>query len=298
MKFLIFILSISFISGKLLVTKEYTEYLKKTVDWEVVDYEQNIFKGWTDEDAKMLLGAVEPTKNSIYIPPIEVKNNLPSSISWQNGPCNHPVRNQGGCGSCWAFGLDGMLSDRCCLNGFDYGWLSPQELVSCDKGNGGCGGGWPGNALNYVVQNRGLLRDQCFPYVGQNVPCPYKCVNGWDWKASHVCFCTNPKSCQSAEALKMCLNSGPVEVVFGVCESFFSYKSGVYKCDCNGKYVGLHAVTAVGYYFSPEWHFIVRNSWGADWGDAGHFKMAQNSCGIDGSGWSNSNVMCERVGRN
>jgi len=297
MKALIFSLLVLSISCEFLVTKEYTEYLKKHVSWEVEDYETNIFKGWSLEEAKHFLGAVEPSPSDKHysIPSFELKTPLPSEISWRGSSCSHPVRDQGGCGSCWAFGMDGMLSDRCCMYASDHGALSTQELVSCDRRDGGCGGGWPMNALQYVIENKGLIHDACFPYAGQNVPCPNKCADGKDWKTSHVCQCVSPQTCQGEVLLKGCLMTGPVEVVFGVCQSFFSYRSGIYHCDCDKKYVGWHAVAAVGYGFSPECHYVVRNSWSANWGDQGYFKMGCTECAMDGHDFSDSNVMCFRV---
>ena len=92
--------------------------------------------------------------------------------------------------------------------------------------------------------------------------------------------------------MKKCLGSGPVVVTFEVCSSFFSYRSGIYKCDCaNG---GLHSVTATGYAETPECHWIVRNSWGSVWGDHGYFKIACKTCGMEGK-YPNGNAICENV---
>ena len=294
MKSLIFALFVAGICGELLITKEYNEYLKSHVSWEVVDYEDSVFRGWTREEGLRLLGTVPlPTETSL--PLFEVTTPSPSALNWAGADCIHAVRDQGGCGSCWAFGLAGMISDRCCLGGHDNGWLSPQELVSCDKGSYGCGGGWPYIALQYVVSAGGLVPDACFPYKAQNAPCPTKCVDGKDWQESHVCACKGPKKCLGVEVMKGCLKTGPIEVTFGVCSSFFQYKNGIYKCDCGTNYAGLHAVTAVGYDDKPECHWIVRNSWGTAWGDKGFFKMACESCGMNGA-WDNGNISCDTVG--
>jgi len=275
---------------KMLITKEYTDYLKKHVSWEVVDYEDNVFRGWTVEDGKQLLGTVLPA-NDVPLPLYENDSPNPSTLIWK-GDCIHPVRNQGNCGSCWTFGTTGMLSDRCCMNSKDHGWLAPQELVSCDIRNDGCQGGWPAWALQYVIDNKGMVHEDCFKYTHLNQPCPKKCDDGKDWVQSHVCNCRGLKQCLGVDGLKGCLKSGPVAVTFEVCSSFFGYRSGIYKCDCvNG---GLHSVTAVGFADTPECHWIVRNSWGETWGDNGYFKMACKSCGMDGK-YPNGNVICENV---
>ena len=294
MKFIaIALVIISVYAEEMHETKEYTDYLKKHVDWEVMEYEENVFRGLTVEEGKMLLGAVLPDESE-YIPPIEIIPNMPSSLSWKGANCDHGVRNQGNCGSCWAFATTGMLSDRCCLGGKDHGWLAPQELVSCDKKSHGCNGGWCTYALDYVKSVKGLVPESCYSYRAANVPCPTKCADGKAWAAAHVCNCPSYKTCASVSGIQSCLHGGPVTVAFGVCNSFFSYKSGIYKCDCGGKYAGLHAVLAVGYNTSPQAHWHVRNSWGTGWGIQGYFDIGVNECGISGS-YPNGNVACDKV---
>ena len=277
---------------ELLVTKAYTDYLKKHVDWEVVDYEENIFRGWTISEAKQFLGTVIPASDT-PLPVYESSTPPPSSIVWQ-GDCIHAVRNQGSCGSCWTFATAGMLSDRCCLHSTDHGWLAPQELVSCDIKDDGCSGGWPAWALLYIIEKKGLVPEDCFPYLGEGTVCPTKCKNGADWASAHVCNCHGLKQCLGVENLKKCLTSGTVAVTFEVCSSFFSYRSGIYKCECTDGGMGLHSVAAIGYAETPECHWIVRNSWATYWGDKGYFKIACKSCGMDGK-YPNGNVMCEKV---
>ena len=277
----------------MLVTRDYTEYLKKHVSWEVVDYEDNVFRGWTVEEAKKLLGA--KFEDAPHYPLLAPMTNLPASVNWQGASCDHEVRNQGNCGSCWAFATTGMLTDRCCLHGKDHGWLAPQELVSCDTTSEGCNGGWCTWALDYVKTAKGLVHEACFPYKASDLPCPTKCADGKDWASSHVCDCVGGyKICSSVEAIKTGLQSGPVTLGFGVCRSFFNYKNGVYKCDCSGSYVGLHAVLGVGYSDTPVCNYNVKNSWGAAWGNKGFFQIQCDQCGMSGT-YPNGNVMCEKV---
>jgi len=292
MKGFIFALLIACISCEMLVTKEYTDYLKKHVTWQVQEYESNIFRGWTVEEASLFLGATLPDTVE-YIPPLEVKENLPSSVNWAGASCDHGVRNQGQCGSCWAFAVTGMLSDRCCLQGHDHGWLAPQELVSCDKKSHGCSGGWCTWALDYVQSVKGLVVEACFPYRASNLPCPTKCADG---KAmEHFCNCAGGyKIVASVAAIKTALQTGPVSLAFEVCRSFMSYTSGIYVCDCGSNILGLHAVLGVGYSDTPKPNYHVRNSWGTGWGMAGYFDIDVNTCGISGK-YPNGNVVCEKV---
>ncbi len=275
-----------------IVTKEYTEYLKQAVSWEVVDYEDNIFRGWTTEEARTLLGlSLDSLPQDL--PQHVASDNLPASLSWKS-VCDHGPQNQANCGSCWAFGTVGMISSRCCLHSEDHGWLSPQELVSCDNLNYGCNGGSPHNALIYVVEAGGLVPESCFPYKAVKTHCPTACADGKDWEDSHQCSCHGITECKGVKNMRSCLQTGPITVGYGVCKSFFDYKSGIYACDCKGQYEGYHAVLLQGYADTPKCHWIVRNSWGPAWGDHGYFKIECTSCGIDGE-LSGANVMCNKV---
>ncbi len=279
---------------EMLVTKEYTDYLKKHVSWEVVEYEDNIFRGFTVDEASMFYGAVMPENDGSYVPSVAVKENLPSSVSWMGASCNHEVRAQGDCGSCWAFATVGMLSDLCCMQGSDHGWLSVQELVSCDRIDLGCRGGWPSTALNYIVKNNGLVPETCFPYRGISLACPSKCVNGKEWAASHTCTCEGGyKTCNSIAGMKSALQTGPIVAALDVCRSLHSYKSGVYMCDCS-RYEGLHTVEIMGYSYTPVCNFIAKNSWGSAWGVNGYISIGCDQCGINGK-YPQGNVMCEKV---
>lgn len=278
--------------SELAVTKEYTEYLKKTASWEVMNYEENIFRGWTTDEVQGLLG-LKPELMETNLPEHIPTGPIPSSLNWKS-TCDHGPQNQANCGSCWAFGTVGMLSSRCCLHTEDKGWLSPQELVSCDRRNNGCNGGSPHLALLYFMENKGAVPDPCFPYKAAKTPCPNKCVDGSPFKEQHVCECHGITECKTIMSMKSCLQTGPITVGFAVCQSFLTYKSGIYKCDCD-KYLGYHAVLLMGYSDHPECHWIIRNSWGASWGEQGYFKMACNTCKVDGH-LGGANVMCNKVG--
>ena len=278
------ILVLALISGifcsEMLVTREYTEQLKRTATWEVQDYENNVFRGWTVEEAKTLLG-LKSLEMDESIPEFEPNLVAPAEIDWSRANCDHGPQNQGQCGSCWAFAATGMLSDRCCLGGHDHGWLSPQELVSCDKRDSGCNGGYLDRPIDYIISAGGLVPDACFPYKASNLPCPSKCADGKDWKSSHVCKCEGKASCSGTSGIKGCLAGGPVTIGFMVCKSFMSYKTGIYKCDCTS-YLGGHAVLVMGHSDTPECHYTVKNSWGPAWGDKGYFKIACTTCQLQG----------------
>lgn len=280
MKFLILsLLVLSCFAEEMAVTKAYTDYLKRHVSWEVVDYESNVFKGWTLEEVRSVLGdnLVELEGLELDDSPVPTKY-MPETLDWtERGDCIHEIRNQASCGSCWAFSVASVVSDRCCLNGKDYGWLAPQELVSCDKSNSGCNGGDRTAAMNYVAAN-GLVHDACYPYKAEVTVCTKTCADGKDWASSHVCKCKNVRLCTGAANMISCLATGPVAVGMAVYRDFLTYKSGVYKWDRKSSLAGYHAIRLVGY-GADYWKCA--NSWGASWGMQGYFNIGKGECNIE-----------------
>lgn len=274
----------------LVVTRDYVDYLRKRVNWTVEDYENNVFRGWTIGEAKTLLGYLGIDSTFEDVPEITYKYSLPAGINWAGSNCDHDVKNQGSCGACWAFAVANMLSDRCCLEAKEQGWLSVQELISCDNESFGCYGGSLGAPVRYVQRTGGLVHDDCYPYAKKKEDCPNKCRDGKDWKGSHVCNCTEVAKCSKTAGIKKCLTSGPTPIGFSVCQSFMSYSNGTYSCDCD-EYIGKHATLAMGYSDKPECHYHVKNSWGTSWGMDGYFNMACETCEISGG------QVCTKIGK-
>jgi len=201
--------------------------------------------------------------------------------------CIHPVRDQGHCGSCWAFGLSEALSDRFCIGGQDV-ILSPQYLVSCDKTDMACQGGYLDRSWAFAT-NTGLCTDDCLPYAsgGGYVPsCPAKCHDGTAmklYKAKNVRGVAGVSTMQD-----QMYNHGPIEGAFKVYQDFMSYKSGVYQ-HRTGSLLGGHAIKCFGWGVAngtPYW--ICQNSWNTGWGDHGYFKIlrGKDECSIESWGWA------------
>jgi hypothetical protein len=148
--------------------------------------------------------------------------------------------------------------------------LSEQTLISCG-GSGNCSGGYVNYAADFIT-NTGLPKESCYPYTAANGTCSKACsgwtnsdyrITGWHWVAT-----TNP----TAAALKAAVNTyGPIVTTMNVYNDFFYYTGGVYKFTSGG-YAGGHAVVIVGYDDAGQ-YFIVKNSWGAFWGEKGFFRI-------------------------
>jgi len=158
-------------------------------------------------------------------------------------------------------------------------------MVSCDKSDIGCNGGYLDRSWNYL-KNTGIVPDTCYPYTsgsGQTGQCkvqPHgKCTDGVTDATKYRV--SSWKQYRSSEEVKADIfNNGPVETGFLVYDDFMSYRGGVYRKTSN--YLrGGHAVKVVGWGVeatSNTEFWVVANSWGTRWGEEGHFRIAMNHC--------------------
>jgi len=204
---------------------------------------------------------------------------LPTHFDWrqQNGyNWMTTVKNQGGCGSCVAFGAVGALEGQLKIQANNPSWnidLSEQHLFSC--GGGKCSIGWYlGSALNYL-QQYGTPDEACSLYRATDAACSSSCS---DWQSRAYKIASWNWVGTTPEAIQTALQSGPLLARFDVYSDFFSYRSGVYH-HTSGSYVGGHAIAIVGY-DSVERYWIVKNSWGASWGESGYFRIGFGEVGI------------------
>ncbi len=215
--------------------------------------------------------------------PLHVPDEFNGYKKW--GKCAHPIRNQGHCGSCWAFGASEVLSDRFCLqHGVDV-VLSPQDLVSCDTTDFGCQGGMVTSAWTYMM-NTGVVSDTCMPYTsggGSAYSCPSACTGSGDWVKYHAASVVRVPQDVTAIQSEVMMN-GPVEVTFIVYEDFAHYVSGVYR-HISGHQMGYHAVKLMGWGTSPagDPYWLLANSWSTSWGEEGQFRILRgtNECNIE-----------------
>lgn len=231
-------------------------------------------------DEKMRrVGLIKPThtegRGVLSRAEIEPVVGLPASLDWRNNGGNFVsgVRNQGSCGSCWAFATTAALESSLLRAGVPAGGLdlSEQVLVSCG-GSGSCNGGYISYASDYI-RNTGLPNEGCYPYGGTDGTCTAKCadwqsqvkkISGWSWVTT---------TSTSVDTLKNALyTQGPLVTTMDVYSDFYYYTSGVYT-HTSGSLLGGHAVLLVGYDDAGQ-YFIVKNSWGSGWGESGYFKIA------------------------
>jgi cathepsin B len=269
----------------MLITKDFINQLKETVPWEVVEYEDNIFKDWTLEDARRFFSAridKPKTNHATFISNVKLPDNFdPRKEKFSK--CIHPILNQGHCGSCWAHGSSEVLSDRFCINGKDV-ILSPQDLTSCDRYDNGCNGGGLEEPFRWMT-NFGIVTATCFPYVsgdGHVPPCPSKCVNTEAF-TKYKCAPGTIVSIDDNTAQKQEMyDHGPMDTGFYVYEDFMNYKGGIYVHK-TGKMLGGHAVKVMGWGVEGGVkYWICANSWGAAWGESGFFRIKLGECDIDG----------------
>ena len=233
----------------------------------------------SDELVKLYTGLIfkEPsTEGKITVEPTE---DVPIALDWRSKGAVTEVKNQGDCASCYAFSAIGSVESQYFLNTGKLVSLSEQQIIACDREfNYGCYGGGIDKSLHYIADDGGIETEKFYPYTASHLE-----VCRSDPKASEV-ISTGVKSFLRGEGnlLKAVATYGPISVSMQALKSLFSYKSGVYddpKCGA----MPNHAVLVVGYGNEDgKDYWLVKNSWGKDWGEEGYVKMVRNKnlCGL------------------
>jgi len=216
-------------------------------------------------------------KSKHSIPPVK-RDQLgrPMDVDWCGSGACTAVKDQGQCGSCWAFSATQVLESATFIAGQGLPTLAPEQIVDCDTSDGGCNGGDPRSALNYVVSAGGQDTESSYPYTaggGQSGTCNFQ-------SGSVAATESGPQDVSDGDesALQSFLqSSGPPSVCVDASE-WASYTGGVMtSCGCSID----HAVQATGItsqFGTPA--YIVRNSWNTDWGVNGFIYLATgaNTC--------------------
>jgi C1A family cysteine protease/putative hemolysin len=227
-----------------------------------------------------------PLQQSRDIFPIRPKiSSVPPSFDWRNYQGYNwltSVKDQGLCGSCWAFAAVGVAEAyyNITFSNPDLDLdLAEQDVVSC-SGAGSCSGGESTAALMYI-RNSGIVDESCMPYKASNTPC-VKCSD-WQNRLTYVDEVRGFSPTRSSIQQSV-VEYGPLYVYMGIGPAYGGYfdGNGIYRCTDDS---GInHAVVIVGYNDAGG-YWIVRNSWGATWNGDGYFKVGYGECAID-STWA------------
>lgn len=221
-------------------------------------------------------------RSNRYAP--RVGDKLPEAVDWRKEGAVVGVKDQGGCGSCWAFSVIAAVEGINKIVTGDLISLSEQELVDCDRTyNEGCNGGLMDYGFEFIINNGGIDSEEDYPYQAVDGRCDQnrknaKVVTIDDYED------VNP---YDEIALQKAVASQPVSVAIeGGGREFQLYVSGVFTGRCGTALD--HGVAVVGYGTENGLdYWIVRNSWGASWGEDGYVRLERNlansrsgKCGI------------------
>jgi C1A family cysteine protease len=209
---------------------------------------------------------------------------FPSSKDWRSEGKVTSVKQQGSCGACWAFSATAVYESLLMMKVNRTEDLSEEYVLECSGANSNCGGGYVQDAYNLMI-NTGIPTETAFPYLGTRSGSVTPSTPGI---CSSTNFVTLPSKTTSKqyrnltnENLRNLVATAPVVVLIYADLGFTSYKSGIYGCSkANVTKDDLnHAVVIVGY---DDTKFIVKNSYGKDWGQEGYMDLnISNNCGIN-----------------
>ncbi|MEN9827114.1 MAG: hypothetical protein RI953_2859 [Pseudomonadota bacterium] len=210
-----------------------------------------------------------------------LEEGLPEKLDWRNVnglDYVSPVKNQGRCGSCVAFAASSTFETQLNIatQSVAHAWtFSPQHLFSC--GGGSCDMGWfPSSAMDSLLDD-GIPEEACFPYksgaLGEDMSCRQTCTDAKTRSLkAELRVRSKPVVGASIDEVKKALLNGPLMTSMKVFKDFYFYTGGVYRHQ-KGGIVGGHAVMIIGWN-NEDRAWIVRNSWGTDWGEQGDFRIA------------------------
>jgi len=199
-------------------------------------------------------------------------------MDWREKGAVGKVKNQGQCGSCWSFSTTGAVEGAMFLKTGTLDSYSEQQLVDCSTENHACQGGLMDYAFQYI-ETHPLMTESEYPYKAKKGTCEYDESKGVGKVKSFKDVAHDGFFHKKGGQLKLALQNGPVSVAVEADQMVFQhYKSGVITSGCGSKLD--HGVLAVGYGTEDgEDFFIVKNSWGPEWGDKGYLKISPKECG-------------------
>jgi cathepsin L len=249
--------------------------------------EVNHMGDWTREEYRNILGYKTHMRNSNEERVYEDNETAVKSIDWRAKGAVTPIKNQGQCGSCWTFSSTGSLEGRHFQKTGVLTSFSEQQLVDCCNNGAsgceysqGCQGGIMDEALTYT-QSNDLMTEADYPYTAQNGSCTYA---GAGTGAGYKNASKKDISPKNKSAFKASIATGPTSIAIEADQMAFQfYNGGILDSGCGDQLD--HGVLAVGFgsdAYTGEQYAIVKNSWGATWGDKGCLKISldNDSCGL------------------
>lgn len=285
--------------------KEYTRVImhnEKNLPWKE---KLNHMSHLTNEEKKDFLGlnkAFTQQNHKNYLNNYHYTNTIPKSVDWRQKGVVSSVKDQGHCGSCWAFASTATIESHVAINTGKLFDLSPQQIASCTPnpnncgGSGNCEGATSELAFDYVANSNGLLEEYQYSYTSYygvestcNIPeggVPKAKIDGYNKLPSN-----NYQALLYAVA-----THGPIAISVDA-SNWHAYSSGIFN-GCNQANPDInHAVVLVGYgEENGQKYWLVRNSWSASWGENGYIRLYRSddeddNCGIDVTPWNG--VACD-----
>jgi cathepsin L len=263
-------------------SQTWTKGVNKFTD--MPDAERRTYFGYSSSMSQTLRASMPRAEHPNFEP-----NPLPPSVDWRSKGVVTPVKDQGGCGSCWAFAAVECIESTLFQATGKTVILSPQNMVSCTPnpqhcgGTGGCAGATSELGYQYVADH-GLASEKDYPYRAVTGKC-----DETKPKTAHIHSYIKLIENNYTDLIYALANTGPIAVSVDA-EPWMSYSRGVFT-GCGLTRIDInHAVQAVGYGTDGgKDYWIIRNSWGSFWGESGYIRLFRHSdgdkkwCGIDPS---------------
>eukprot|EP01025_Chloroclados_australasicus_P026506 TRINITY_DN2636_c0_g1_i1.p1 TRINITY_DN2636_c0_g1~~TRINITY_DN2636_c0_g1_i1.p1 ORF type:complete len:371 (-),score=29.40 TRINITY_DN2636_c0_g1_i1:232-1308(-) len=209
-------------------------------------------------------------------------SDIPASVNWVAQGMVTPVEDQGGCGACWTFSACATVEALVAIQSGILTPLSEEEMIDCDKRGYGCKGGYYGAAYDWM-RTQGILRYVTYPYTEGKTSCNNSLLNSPAF--THIKSWTQMPPNNEHLMMRQLVKQPIAVALQGYTRDFQLYRSGVYDGNC--KYSLDHAAALVGYGTkNGKDYYLLKNSWGRNWGQDGYMYIARNysdqrgKCGI------------------